>query len=67
MNLGGDEEEKALFEECMEPAVNAAIPKASRQVALPPLRPGPGMGDSTVEAAKGDLTPPAAVACHLWQ
>ncbi|KAK8037428.1 hypothetical protein PG991_000774 [Apiospora marii] len=36
MYLGGNEEEKALFGECIEPTANVSIPKATSHVALPP-------------------------------
>ncbi|KAK7965065.1 hypothetical protein PG988_010069 [Apiospora saccharicola] len=42
MYLGGDEEERALFDEGIEPTVNVAIPNAGSHVVLPPLRPSPG-------------------------
>lgn len=57
MHLGGDEEEKALFEECTGPTVIVAMPEASRHMALPPLRPSPSTtAGSTEEAVAEQVT-----------
>ncbi|KAK7908326.1 hypothetical protein PG985_015629 [Apiospora marii] len=56
MYIGGDEEEKALFEESVEPIANVSMPKASSHVALPPLRPSSGTAGLTQAVAEKDPT-----------
>lgn len=63
MYLGGDEEERALFEGCTEPTVSVAIPKDSH-VVLPPLRPSAFTAGSEEEAVAQDMTFPTQQQQH---